>query len=268
VERELRALAHRAREDEQGGREQRDRVRVARLEHRVDRLADVERRLAGRARVHPDGHDPEREPEIADTVDDERLLGRERRGALAEPEADEQVAAQPDQLPRDEHDQPRVREDQQQHGEHEEIEVGEEPPVARVVAHVPDRVDVDEQADRGDDDQQAGRQRVDEEADFDDEVAGRDPGEPVQRVAVGVLRAREQRRGAGEDPEGHGHRDDPRAEDDQHRDPVGPLAQAPSDQSRECEPCDRQDDQQWDQGLERHLDMASYSSTSGVFLLR
>ena len=124
--------------------------------------------------VDPDGHDPERETDVADAVDDERLLGRQRRRALAVPEADEQVAAQADQLPGHEHHEPRVREDQQQHREHEQVQVGEEPPVARVVAHVADRVDVDEQADRRDDDEQARGQRVDDEADLDDE--SRRPG--------------------------------------------------------------------------------------------
>jgi hypothetical protein len=89
-----------------------------------------------------------------------------------------------------------ICEDQQQHREHEQVEVGEEAPVPRVVAHVADGVDVDEQADRRDDDEQARRQGIDEEADLHHEAAGRDPGEPVQRVAVRLFRPLEQWRRA------------------------------------------------------------------------
>ena len=126
-------------------------------------------------RLRPDQHDPEDESDIADPVDDERLLAGQGRAAAGEPEADQQVAAQPDQLPGHEDDQEVVGQDQQEHREHEQVEVGEEPPVAAVVAHVADRVDVDEQADRGHHDQQAGGQGVDEEAGRDRELAGRDP---------------------------------------------------------------------------------------------
>ena len=159
-----------------------------------------------------DEHDPEREPDVADAVDDERLLGGQRRGPLAVPEPDEQVARQAHQLPGDEDDQEVAREDQQQHREHEQVQVGEEAPVARVVAHVADRVDVDQQADRRDHDEQAGGQVVDEEPDVDHEVAGRDPGEERAAVAVlperlGPVRARdadEHRDGPGREHREHG----------------------------------------------------------------
>ena len=189
-------------------------------------LADVER-----AQADEDQHDPEDEADVADAVDDERLLGGQRRRALAVPEADQQVAAQADQLPRDEHDQEAVRQDQQEHREHEQVEVGEEPPVARVVAHVADRVDVDQQPDRGHHDQQAGGQVVDEEAGVDREVAGRDPLEqPDVEAALPERRLSGQRgiRGA--------HRDQPRDEDGQHRDPVRLLAQPPPDQRGQQKP--------------------------------
>src|SRR4029453_3644882 len=103
-------------------------------------------------------------PRPPPAVDDERLLGREARAVLAEPEPDEQVAAQADELPRDEQREPAVRQDEQQHREHEQVQVREEAPLARVVGHVADRVDVDQHADRRDDDQQRRRQAVDEEA--------------------------------------------------------------------------------------------------------
>ncbi len=158
VERELGALADGAREDEQGDDPDRDREVGANGRQARDRVADVQG-----PRVHEDRHDPEREPDVADAVDEERLLRGERGGLLVLPEPDEQVARQPDQLPGDEDDEEVVREDEQQHRDHEQVQVGEEPPVARVMAHVADRVDVDEEADRQDDDQEAGGQVVDEE---------------------------------------------------------------------------------------------------------
>ena len=188
-------------------------------------------RMSSVPEADEDQHDPEGETDVADAVDDERLLGRERRRALAVPEADEQVARQADQLPGHEHDQEVAGQDQQQHAEHEQVEVGEEAPVARVVAHVADRVDVDQQADRRHHDQQAGRQLVDDEADVDDEVAGRDPLEPRHDVAVRVGRSGQQRRGPGQDVDDQRHRDDPDDEDRDDRDPVGLLPEPPPDRA-------------------------------------
>ena len=246
MERELGALAHRPGEDEQ--RDERDGRRVE-LADALDDLADVER-----AQADEDEQDPEDEADVADTVDDERLLGRERRRALPVPEPDEQVAAQADQLPGHEHDQEVAGQDQQQHREHEQVEVGEEPPVARVVAHVADRVDVDEQADRRDHDQQARRQRVDDETDVDGgvRVAERDPGEPLDDVAVRVLGARQQRRGPAQDVEAQDHRDDPDREDRADRDPVRLLPEPPPDDRGQQESRHRQDDQRLDQAISIH----------------
>jgi hypothetical protein len=271
VERELGALAHRPGEDQQ--RDDPDRDRQAAAVHdqvrvlaegrdlagqRRDRVADVQRPEADE-----DEHDPEREADIADAVDDERLLGGQGRRALAVPEADEQVARQPDQLPGHEDDQEAVRQDEQEHREHEQVQVGEEPPVARVVAHVADRVDVDEQADRGHDDQQAGGQVVDEEADIDLEGARRDPR--VVLVAVALVA---ERRCPGERAERHEHADRPGQPDRSDRDQVGLLAEATPDRRREQEARQRQEDDQGDEQVEHHWLIASYSSTSGVFLLR
>ena len=58
------------------------------------------------------------------------------------------VAAQADRLPADVQHQEVVAQDQQQHAEHEEVQVGEEAPQAAVAVHVADRVDVDQQPDR------------------------------------------------------------------------------------------------------------------------
>ena len=51
-------------------------------------------------------------------------------GVLLEPEADQQVRGEADALPADEHEQEVVGQHQHQHEEHEEVQVGEEAPVA------------------------------------------------------------------------------------------------------------------------------------------
>ena len=216
-----------------------------------------------------DEHDPEREADVADAVDDERLLGRERGGPLAIPEPDEQVARQADQLPGDEDDEEAAREDQQQHREHEQVQVGEEAPVARVVAHVADRVDVDQQADRRHHDEQARRQVVDEEADIDHEVAGRDPGE--QRRGRSRARRTVRRRSA--------RCSDTAIAMSQEAKTASTGIQWACLCSRRpmsaviAKPGQRQDRDERDELVpgrlvERHRFIASYSSTSGVCLLR
>ena len=122
---------------------------------------------------------PEPEAEVADPVDDEGLLGGARGRRLLVPVADEEVAAQADRLPPDVQHQEVVAQDQQQHAEHEEVQVGEEAPQAPIAVHVADRVDVDQQAHAADHQQQHGGQLVDEEGDLDLEVAGADPA--IQR---------------------------------------------------------------------------------------
>ena len=137
--------------------------------------------------IEEDADDADEEALVGDAVDEERLLGCEGRRAPRVPEADQQVARQAHELPRPEEDEVAVREDEQEHAEHEEVEVGEEAPATGVVRHVADAVDVDERADRRDDDEEHRGQVVDEEARFDLEVAGRDPRverEPDAQFAV------------------------------------------------------------------------------------
>ncbi len=90
------------------------------------------------AEVGEDGEQAEQEGEVADAVDDERLASGLRRKILIEIEADEQIGAQADALPPDEHHQEVVPENEEQHGAHEEVQVGEIPAIARLVSHVAD----------------------------------------------------------------------------------------------------------------------------------
>ena len=65
-------------------------------------------------------------------------------------EADQQVRAESHAFPADEHQDIVVREDQRQHGEHEQVQVPEEAVVTAFVGHVSSGIDMDEQADSGD----------------------------------------------------------------------------------------------------------------------
>ncbi len=104
-----------------------------------------------RAEVADEEEHGEQEAEVADAVDDECLAAGVGGGGLLEVEADEQVRGEADAFPADEEQQEVGGEDQHQHEEHEEVEVGEEAPVAFFVRHVADGVEVDEEADAGDD---------------------------------------------------------------------------------------------------------------------
>src|SRR5262249_19540191 len=83
--------------------------------------------------AHPGAaHAPEEEREaadeapVADAVDDEGLHPRGGLLVVLVPEADEQVAAEADALPAEEHHDEVVPEDEEQHREDEEVQVREE----------------------------------------------------------------------------------------------------------------------------------------------
>ncbi len=120
--------------------------------HLAKTLGELQRAEGGE-----DQEQAEREAPVAHAVDEERLLAGLRGALLVEPERDQQVRAQAHALPAQEHQQVVVGQDEDEHGEHEEVQVGEEAVVAAVAAHVADRVVVHEHADRADDDQHDGR---------------------------------------------------------------------------------------------------------------
>ena len=92
------------------------------------------------------------------------------------PETDQQVAAEADALPADEHHRQAVAEDQHQHRPAEQVQVGEEARVVGVMRHVPRGVDVNQEADEGDDQAEQPRQPVEPERQIDLERTGGDPG--------------------------------------------------------------------------------------------
>ena len=71
--------------------------------------------------------------------------------------ADEQIGAESDPLPPDEQDRIVVAHDEQQHGDHEQVHIGEEPGEAGLTVHVTDGIDVNQRINPGDD--QAARRR-------------------------------------------------------------------------------------------------------------
>ena len=75
-----------------------------------DDLREVDAAEVGEHQEHGD-----EEAEVADAVDDERLLARGRRVVGLVVEADQQVGAEPDPFPADEHQQIAAAEDQDQH---------------------------------------------------------------------------------------------------------------------------------------------------------
>jgi hypothetical protein len=177
VQQELRRLAHRADEEQQA--DQGERVGVEAEE--MDALADQRRRLREHGleidRIHhyEQRENPEREAEVADPIDDERLDRRRVRLGLVIPEADQQVAHQADAFPAEEQLDQVVGGHQHQHREGKEREIGEEARPVRVLGHVADRIKVHERRDGGDDDEHHRRERIDAQRPFHVQVAGNQP---------------------------------------------------------------------------------------------
>ncbi len=88
-------------------------------------------------------------------------------------ETDEQIRAEADAFPADEHQNVVVRQDEREHGEHEEIEISEEAVVAALVGHVADRVNVDEHAHAGDEEEPDGGKGIEEKTGVGVEGGGR-----------------------------------------------------------------------------------------------
>ena len=162
-QRNLRALPGRADEQEQTDHRQHaemrglDRHRGGGVLNRAE-VEGPERRV--------DQEHAEHEAPVADAVGDERLLAGVRRALLLVPVADQQIRAQADPFPADEHHQEVVAQDQHQHEEAEQVEIAEEARHAgpRLVGDVGGRVDVDQRADAGDDQQHHPRQRIEPES--------------------------------------------------------------------------------------------------------
>ena len=104
--------------------------------------------------------DAEQEGDVPRLGGDERLDGRVRVLLLLPPVSDQEVRADPHQLPPDQELEEIVRNDQVEHGGGEQGQCSEVPCVAPVAVHVGGRIDLHEERHQGDDHEHHGRQTV------------------------------------------------------------------------------------------------------------
>ena len=119
---------------------------------------------AQRAEVPGDGEHAQQEAGVADAIDDECLVGGGAGGVAMEIETDQQIRTQAHALPAHKHQDVVVRQDEGEHGEHEQVEVSEKAVVAALVRHVAGGINMDERAHAGDKQQPDGGKRIEQEA--------------------------------------------------------------------------------------------------------
>jgi hypothetical protein len=252
VERQLRALARGADEQEDAAGRGQALVEPERLGEQVGlarrdlaQHREVEAASAVRAvgRV-PEQEHAEQEREVTDAVHHERLASGGGVGLVLVPEADQQERAQADALPADEHHRHVGAEHQDEHRAGEQVQVAEVRGVARLVLHVPGRVDVDERRAEGDDQDHHARQRVEAERQVELEIAGLDPGPQVlvelERTLLAALGPHAV--GLAQRTDDQVERGEERGRDRGHGDEVHGLArQAFAQHQVEERPCERQE---------------------------
>ena len=109
--------------------------------------------------------------EVAHPVDDKGLLPCIGGRILLKPESDQEIGTEAHALPSHKHQQEVVGQDEVEHHEDEEVEVGEIPGETRIVMHVSDGIDVDEETDPCDDQGHENRKGIDLVADHGLEIA-------------------------------------------------------------------------------------------------
>src|SRR5882762_7526911 len=119
----------------------------------------------------------EHESEVADAIDNEGFLAGVGGGFAEEIKTDQQVTAKSHAFPADEEENVIGGQDENEHEEHEEVEVGEKAVVAAFVGHVAGGVDVDQPADSGDYEEHDHGEVVNLEVEAGAEISGDDPGE-------------------------------------------------------------------------------------------
>ena len=133
----------------------------------------------------PEGHQADDHPEVADAIDDERLVRRVAGALPLDVKPDQEIRANADQLPEHEHHENIAGDHQPQHAEAKQRQILEEPVVAaramqmlaigeghfmvgdivQLVVHVAHRVEMDARSDQRDHREHDDRQRVDVIAD-------------------------------------------------------------------------------------------------------
>ncbi len=169
IERKLRGLAAGSDEQQQRGGGQHGIAdgEVSAADERVD-VGEAER-----TEIPDQRERAENESGIADAIHDECLVGRGRRGVAMKVKTDQQIRAQANAFPSHEQQHVVIRQDEREHGKHEQVHVSEEAVVAAFVRHVSGGVDVDQHAHAGDEEQPDGRERIEQESGVDVEGGGR-----------------------------------------------------------------------------------------------
>ena len=171
VERDLRALSSAAEEHEETDRRH-QRAADAEIERSGVDADEIQYADVGEQHKHRD-----HKTEVADAVDDERLLAGVGVYLVAEPESDQKVGTEADSFPADEENGVVRSKHEHQHEEHEQIQVGEVSRIPWIVAHVADAEDMDQSTDSSDDQNHHHRQLIELDRGIDLQVADRHPAE-------------------------------------------------------------------------------------------
>ena len=118
-----------------------------------------------RSEIPGNGEHAQQKARVADAVHNERFIGCGAGGMAMEIESDQQIRTQPHALPAHKHQHIIVRQNQSQHGEHEQIEVSEKTVIPVFMRHVPGRVNMNESADAGHKQKPDAGQWVEQKAD-------------------------------------------------------------------------------------------------------
>src|SRR6202521_6166858 len=102
---------------------------------------------AQRSEVPGDGEHAKQKTRVADAVYDECFVGRGAGTLAMEIESDEQIRAEAHALPAYEHQRIIVRQNEREHGEHEQVQVSKETVIPAFMRHVASRVNVDQRSD-------------------------------------------------------------------------------------------------------------------------
>src|SRR5262245_27429186 len=103
----------------------------------------------------------EHKAEIADAVDDESLISRDRVGVILVPKPDKEIGTETHALPTDEEHQKIISHHQQEHEEDKEVEINEETNHPFIVPDIAERIDMNQEANAGNDEQHHCGQGVD-----------------------------------------------------------------------------------------------------------
>ena len=167
VQRDLRALPGATEEEEETNPGDHRRPQGAELRANALELE--------RPQVRVEHEHRDQKADVADAVHDERLLPRVSVRRIEIPETDQEIRAQADTLPTDEHDGITGSHHKNQHESDEQIEVREIARIPWIVPHVTDAKDVDQHSHAGDDQDHHHRQLIELECGVDVEITDGHP---------------------------------------------------------------------------------------------